>query len=481
MSGKRKENRPVTRGPEALREAQRVFNEGARFQSAGRMDTAVTHYRAALALRPDHVEAHRNLGIILAARGRSDEAMAHFQRALTIRPNDSLTHNNLGSLFKSQGRFDEARAHYTRAIEINPALAVAHWNRAELMTFHSDDAALRELETLVARNDLPERDKAPAYFALAKAVEDTGDYRRAFEHLRKGNELQRGLIQYDDGRSAEFFRRVTEIFDRDLSARFEGEGYPSQVPVFVLGMPRSGSTLVEQILDSHPAIQSAGEIMSLDEAIEGVLNSVKPQAPYPECVPSLDGATLQRMGRAYLARLPEAEAGKTRIVNKLPWNFLAIGLIRIILPQAKIIHTLRDPVDTCMSCYSKLFSSGLGYTYDLTELGRYYRRYSALMDHWRSVLAPGSILDVSYEAVVDDLEGEARRLIEYCGLPWDDRCLQFQKGNRSVRTASSVQVRQPLFRSSLQRWRRYEQELGPLLRELGDLVPEDRRAGDQPA
>jgi Sulfotransferase family len=182
------------------------------------------------------------------------------------------------------------------------------------------------------------------------------------------------------------------------------------------------------------------------------------------------------LAQTYLARLPALAEGQIRIVDKMPANFLHIGLIRLALPNARIIHTMRDPVDTCVSCYSKLFGSGQLFTFELAELGRYYRLYTQMMAHWRSVLPPGGMLDVSYEEVVDDLEGQARRLIEYCGLPWDDRCLSFHKTVRPVKTASTVQVRQPLFRSSLQRWRRYQPSLGPLLQELGDVATLKARA-----
>jgi hypothetical protein len=231
-------------------------------------------------------------------------------------------------------------------------------------------------------------------------------------------------------------------------------------------MPRSGSSLIEQILASHPQIHGAGELADLAIAVSGELSDGGWSAQYPEGVPALDGVTLRRIGRAYLDRLPAIGNGKVRIVNKSPGNFFYVGLIRLILPNARIIHTVRDPIDTCVSCYSKLFTFGSSFSYDLAELGRYHRRYRELMAHWRAVLPPGAMLDVAYEDVVDDIEGQTRRLLDYCGLPWDDRCVSFHRTSRRVTTASAVQVREPLFRSSLQRWRRYGPALAPLLREL---------------
>ena len=436
----------------------------------GRIDEAVAHSNRALALQPNDVNAHTNLGFALAEQGRIDDAMAHYKRALAIDPDHATAHNNLGNIFKEQGKFDDAVAHYGRAITIRPDYAAAHFNRAEIKTFQHGDDDLAALEGLAGRNDLPVSKAPYIHFALSKALEDTGDYVRAFEHMRKGNASKRGQIEYDEPRVLDMFRRISTVFDRRLFER-EVAGELSSVPIFVVGMPRSGSTLVEQILASHPQIHGAGELGNLEKAASTVLNACNPPVPFPECIPTPDALTLRRIGQSYLASLPSLAEGKVRIVDKLPDNFLRIGLIRLILPNARIIHTMRHPIDTCVSCYSKLFTVGQQFSYDLVELGHYYGCYNALMTHWRTVLPPDAMLDVSYEDVVDNLEGQARRLIDYCGLPWDDRCVSFHKTSRSVRTASNVQVRKPLFRSSLERWRNYEAGLAPLLHELGDIIP----------
>jgi tetratricopeptide (TPR) repeat protein len=446
------------------------YNLAVALAAQGRIADATAHYRRALVLKPDYADAHNNLGNCLWTQGHSDEALAHYARALAINPDHAEAHNNLGNLFLERGKFDEAMAHYSRAIAIKPANTEAHCPRAEIKTFHRTDSDLAALEELAVRDDLPIV-KAPfIHFALAKALGDCGDYPRAFEHLRKGNALKRSQIHYDEPAVVEGLQHISAIFNRRLMARFQGEGDPSSVPVFVLGMPRSGSTLIEQILASHPQVHGAGELTDLEGALQTVLRASGRADSYPNCVPDLDGATLRRIGQDYLARLPVLAEGKVRIIDKLPANFLNVGLIRLILPNARIIHTVRDPMDTCVSCYSKLFTSGLHFSYDLAELGRYYRSYRELMTHWRSVLPPGAMLDVAYEDVVDDLEGQARRMIDYCGLAWDDRCLDFHRNSRPVKTSSAVQVRRPLFRSSLQRWRNYETSLGPLLRALGDIA-----------
>jgi tetratricopeptide (TPR) repeat protein len=407
------------------------YNLGIALAAQGSTEDAVSHYQRAVAVKPDYADAHNNLGVAFAAQGNSEDAAAHYRKALAANPNHAEAHNNLANIFREQGNFDQAMAHYDQAIAVQPDNAEAHYHRAEIKTFHPGDEDLIALESLARRDDFP-ADKAPfIHFALAKALEDIGDFTRAFEHLRKGNDAKRRRIHYDEP-------AVVRNFQRIACERFEAKSDPSPVPIFVLGMPRSGSTLIEQILASHPQIQGAGELQSQW---------------------GLDGKT-------YLAGLPALAEGKVRIVDKLPENFLRVGLMRRILPNAKIIHSMRDPIDTCVSCYSKLFTAGQHFSYDMAELGRYYRLYRELMTHWRSVLPPDAMLDVVYEDVVDDLEGQARRLIDYCGLPWDDRCLSFHKTLRPVKTASAVQVRKPLFRSSLQRWRRFEAGIGSLLKAL---------------
>jgi hypothetical protein len=385
--------------------------------------------------------------------------MPHYEHALVLNPDDARAHNGVGLALTFEGKVDDAIQHFDRAIAISPEYAAPHYNRAQLKTFRPDETDLATLIALAGADTTTARDRPYLHFALAKALDDCGDYARAFEHLRKGNTLKRQQIAYNESGVRGLFERIATAFDATLFDRFQGEGDLSSTPVFVLGMPRSGSTLVEQILASHPNIYGAGEL--------DVLRSV---AKDPSFVPTLDAVILQQLGRYYLAHLPPLPKGKVRIIDKTPDNFLRIGLIRLILPNAKIIHTMRDPIDTCVSCYSQLFTCGHSFSYDLGELGRYYRGYSELMTHWKCVLPPGTILDVSYESVVDDLVGQARRMIEYCGLPWSDECINFYSTKRPIQTASAVQVRKPLFRTSLQRWRKYEAELAPLIDELDAMI-----------
>ncbi|HEY1785723.1 MAG TPA: tetratricopeptide repeat protein, partial [Pirellulales bacterium] len=433
---------------------QALINLGAVLHRQGKLDQAAARLEQAIALEPDYAEAHHNLGNVLKDQGRLEQAIASFRRTIELRPDFAEAYNNLGSALKDQGKLDEAAACYEQALARQPDLAEAYYNRTDLKTFRAGDADLAALEALAANpGNLPPDKMLFVHFALGKAFEDVGDHRRAMEHFLQGNALKRRTFDYNEAAYNRDSQRIPQVFNAQLLDRFPAAGDPSQVPIFVLGMPRSGSTLVEQIVASHPQVHAAGELKNLDQVVRGATNSAGQPISLATWIDSLDAASLQRMGQAYLSSLPALPAGKTRITDKLPGNFLRIGLIRLILPGARIIHTMRDPADTCLSCFSRLFTD-MPFCYDLGELGRYYCRYFELMAYWRSVLPAGAMLDVAYEDLVDNFEEQARRLIDFCGLPWDDRCLSFHETNRPITTSSNVQVRRPLYRSSVQRWRR---------------------------
>ncbi len=474
-------------------------NLGAVMMAKSQTREAAKRFRRALALDPRHVSAHANLAVVLSHEGEFAEARDHFQRALELdptnadvriglgkalgalgetelaaaqfervlaaRPDHAEALLRMGTIRRDQGRFEEAKGYYERVIALAPEHPEAHFSLAMIRKHRPGDAALASLEALAAKDGLPAPQAAFAHFALGKALDECGEYERAFRHFRKGNEFRRRQTNYDEAAQARLYRGIAEVFDAELLERARGEGDPSDAPVFVVGMPRGGSSLIEQILASHPRVHGAGELATLEKVVEEV-SGANSSRPFPQSMGELSGAALRRIGRDYVNGLTAVAGGKIRIVDKQPGNFARIGLIHMALPNARIIHTVRDARDTCVSCYATLFSK-VDFSYDLAELGRYYRMYSDLMAHWRRVLPPDAILDVAYEDVVEDLEGQARRMIEYCGLEWDARCLDFHRTERTVQTASAAQVRQPLFRSSVQRWRRYEASLGPLLQELG--------------
>jgi tetratricopeptide (TPR) repeat protein len=450
-----------------------LYNLGLLLQEAKRAEEAVTVYREALRLSPKHARVLNNLSDALVDLDRVDEAIECCQQAIVIDPAYAKAHHNLGRAYSHVGRFDEALPCLYRAIELAPEQDRESYYRTLAFTkrFVPGDPDLAKLEALAQNlaGISPER-RMKLHFALGKAYGDVGQRERSFAHLLEGNREMRRQTPYDEAATLDQFRRIEAAYTPTLMQARRSAGYASDTPVFILGMPRSGSTLVEQILASHPAVFGAGECEDF-KTLAKVMKIPGDRPLLPDGIAELPDGGLQWLGQGYMERMRLKAPLARRIVDKSLINFLHVGLIHLALPEARIIHTLRDPVDTCLSCFSHLFAGDHPYSYDLAELGRYWRAYDKLMAHWRSVLPPGVMLELRYEEVVDDLEGQARRLLDHCGLEWDPACLSFHKTERTVRTASLTQVRQPIYRSSVQKWRAYGELLRPLLDALQDAVP----------
>jgi tetratricopeptide (TPR) repeat protein len=424
-----------------------------------------------LALAPDDPEALNAMGLVRFEQQKSDEALALHRRAVELKPDFADAHNNIGNILKENGDLAAARAAFERAVELDPREAGHYFNLADAKKFTEGDAHLAAMEHRVRNLDgLSAIARSRLDFALAKAYDDLGRYDEAFASMREGNTLKRGRIDYDEAGTLGLFDRIRSTFDPGVLDAGTRPGYASPLPVFVVGMPRSGTTLVEQILASHPAAHGAGELADFNVLVDRMAGSRGNAFCYPEDSPALTTDQLRALGQAYVEGLRRRAPGAERVTDKMPGNFLFLGLIHLALPGARIIHVLRDPRDTCLSCYSKLFTAEQNFSYDLGELGRYYRKYVELMAHWRDVLPEGRMLEIRYEDVIADLEGSARRIVDYCGLDWDPRCIAFHKSQRPVRTASAAQVRRPIYQTSLGRWRAYEPHLAPLLAELGALA-----------
>ncbi|MDE1986320.1 MAG: sulfotransferase [Alphaproteobacteria bacterium] len=434
-------------------------NLGNAYLALSRHEEATRQFERALALHPDNAAALMGYGDALSILGRPTEAHAAFEKLLAIDANYSAAHFGVGSVMKQLGRFDDARRAFERAISLLPNCATYHRALADIERFTDDDPRLAALERLARdENSLQDDQKVELNFALAKAYDDLRRYDSAFERLQRGNTIKRQSIAYDEPLIMETFREIAAAFAPALMQAKRGAGYSSEVPVFIVGMPRSGTTLVEQILASHPNVFGAGELPYLQDLI--MRGHAGPE--YPSDMTSFPDDALYQFGSLYSARIESLAPQAKRIIDKLPANFRHIGLIHLALPNARFIHLRRDPVDTCFSCYSKLFLNGLNYTYDLGELGRYYRAYEALMAHWHAVLPQGVILDVQYETLIENFEEEARRVVKFCDLEWDEHCLAFHETKRAVRTLSEVQVRQPLFKNSIGRSQPYKKWLTPL-------------------
>ena len=427
----------------------------------GRAEEGLADALTAVELEPHNPNAQNALGLICQALGRDEQALAAFDRAAALAPRPARVHANKAIVLLELGRRSEALASLDLALAAEPGLASAWYVRSDLKVFGPNDPDIAAMEAILDQGAAPSQDRVLMRFALGKAYLDAGDGPRAFAHLGEGGRLKRAGMAHDPQAAADEMARLAEIFTPALFERFAGAGAPSAAPIFIVGMPRCGGTLIEQILASHPEVRAGGEPRHVDELVAD-LGGV-----YPEAMAVIGRDRVAALGQAYLDRAQGASAAR-RVTDKAANLYLRVGLIHLILPNARIIHCRRDAIDTCLSCYSKLFTTGQAFTYDLAELGDYYRRYAGLMDHWAAVLRPDTFIEVDYEAVVDDLEGQARRLVALCGLDWDPRCLRFHETERAVRTASLNQVRQPIYRSSVGRWKRFRDQLAPLRAALGE-------------
>jgi tetratricopeptide (TPR) repeat protein len=433
-----------------------------------KIEDAAAAVERALSLNPSNHDAVNLMGRVTFERGELDTSLALYRRALALKPDLADAHNNMGNVLKELGQLQAAQEAYLEALRLDPSISGVYVNLSDSKKFAPGDQHLSAMERLAAKTEgLSKTDRMQLDFALGKAYGDLKDYRRSFKHLLAGNAAKRAMIGYDEQSTFALFDKIETVFTKELMAQKGGAGDVSALPIFVIGMPRSGTTLIEQIIASHPLVHGAGELQTLNDVILTVRGPDGSTILYPEFMPALDQSALRQIGARYIAPVRELAPTGERVTDKMPSNYYFAGLIHLALPNAKIIHTMRDPVDTCLSCFSKLFSAEQNHTYDLGELGRYYKRYERLMAHWRRTLPSGRILDVRYEDVVSDLEKQARRIIAHCELPWNDRCLSFHRTERPVRTASATQVRQPLYKNAVGRWRVYEEYLGPLLNALG--------------
>lgn len=439
-----------------------------------RYEDAIAHYERLLTLE-ESADVLGNLGNLLLLVRRGKEALEVLSRAITLRPDLAVLHYHLGRTLIALGQLDEARRAFEQAVMLQPRNAGFHRALATTKRFGRSDPQLAALEALAAEvHTLDEDNQIELHFALGKACCDLGEDERAFEHLVRGNRLKRRRLIYDEDAALQTFEALKIEFSSGTMRQKASLGHPCATPVFIVGMPRSGSTLIEQILASHPGVFGAGEISTFGDLARRLFTAA-PGLDFSEVVRRLTAEQLHRLGEEYCATLQALSPAATRIVDKLPANFMLVGLIHLALPKARLIHTVRDPLDTCLSCFAGHFEGAQAPFYDLGELGRHFRAYQSLMEHWHAVLPAGVLLDVQYEQVVEDLESQARRLVRHCGLEWDAACLRFNLNPRPVATASAAQVRQPIYRDSVGRARRYLHRLQPLVEALNGA---DRRPND---
>ncbi len=448
--------------------AAALNNLGNTLLELNRRDDAVVQFEAALSIKPDFATALNNLANTLLELDRPDDAVVQFEAALSIKPDFAEAYASMGKALTGLGRLADAYQAFENAVKYAPRRARFYHLLALSKEFSTDDPHLAALEAMSEEiEELSTEERIHVHFALAKALGDLGKHEPSFQHLLSGNRLKRRWIGYDEHTELEMFERIRSVFTPHLMRTKSNIGDQSRAPIFIVGMPRSGTTLIEQILASHPRVFGGGERTAISSAVDSLAGPEGTGTRFPEVVPTLAPEQLNQIGERYVAELRTAAPTADRITDKMPANFRFIGFIHLAMPNARIIHARRNPLDTCLSNFSLLFPENhQPHTYHLGELGRYYRAYEQLMEHWRAVLPPDAMIEVQYEDVVSDLEHQARRIIAHCGLEWDDGCVAFHTASRPVWTASARQVRRPLYSSSVGRWRPYKDMLRPLLEEL---------------
>jgi tetratricopeptide (TPR) repeat protein len=429
----------------------------------GRFEDAIGNFRRAIELEPGNVKAQFLLGSALAPSALTYEAIEAYQRTLELRPGHVGAHLGLGHVLKTVGRQKEAVDSYRECIRLRPDNGATYWSLANLKTYSLSSADIEEMISQLEDGDANKESEVNFLFALAKATEDREEFDLAWQYYEKGNTERRMTEYYDPVRAEVMNDKVIETFDAELLAELGGQGHADPAPIFVLGLPRSGSTLIEQILASHSQVEGTSELPYVGHAMNSLNLNRADGINYPEAVRELGANNLKLLGQKYLrdAQMHRTE-GAPRFIDKMPNNFPSVGFIKLILPNAKIIDARRHPLDSCLSCYRQLFARGQSFTYDLTDIGEYFLEYQRLMDYWHEVL-PGQVLTVQYEDVIQDFENQLGRLLDFCDLPWEESCARFYETDRPVRTASSEQVRQPVHSKSINFWRNFEDNLDELI------------------
>ena len=432
---------------------------------------AVESYQRVLELNPEHGLASNNMGAPLEAMGKMDEALEAYTRAVAINPQHAEAQNNMGAIYSERGMLDEARDCFSAAIKAQSNFIEPYYNLSSLKTFTVNDTHLIGLKKLQGQVEHLSPDaQIRYYFALGKAFEDIAEYDRAFSAYNRGNRLKFSSLTYNEARADTVLTRIKTLFDSTLFETCLGSGIEDATPIFIVGLPRSGTTLIEQILASHASVYGAGELKDLNEVILTAKSDMNENRLFNQMEPGLPGFGFGDMANNYLKRIRAMNQEAQYITDKMPANFFYIGFIHLMFPRAKIIHVMRDPMDSCFSCFSRLFNETMDFAYNLQTMGNYYVRYRQLMEHWQSVVPADNILEVHYEDIVADVESQTRRMLEYIDLPWDDACLEFYKNKRHVKTASVAQVRQPIYSTSVDRWQHFNKHLDPLM----DIVKQYR-------
>ena len=499
----------------APRRAPTLSNFGNTLTEAGEVDRAIEMLGRAVALNPRSPLFRINLARTLLKQGKGADALVHIDKARELDPSpekdadrghalmmleryqeaiatyrqaaeaglrDFQMFHNLGTALQYFGRLDEAAEAYRTALEIKPDFVASRRQLTGTRKYETFDEEAAASEELLKDASLSVLDRADLHMGLAKIYDDLERFPEAFVHLQAGNQQIRTTLDYSAEKNTNFIDALIDTFDAKFFEERSDFGLNSDTPVFILGMPRSGTTLVEQILCSHRRVHGAGELKRMYELFVGLRERLAKPIGVPHIARFADLRAANEVASEYLTYIRSFDKQARYITDKMPFNFRALGFISLLFPRARIIHCRRDPLDICLSCYFARFKEQLDFSFNLVEIGRYYRDYERIMEHWRDVVH-NPMIEVEYEDLVADQEGQTRRLLDFCGLDWDNRCLEFHETDRPVLTASNWQVRQPIYKSSVGRWRNYSEFLPPLFSSLRMEQPQMRSAspGDDAA
>jgi len=447
-----------------------MFELGRVLKELERPDDAIAIYQQLIKLQPDNHRAHYRLAGALAPAALNEQSAAAYRRCLELAPEHAGAWLGLGHMLKTLGQQQEGIDAYRRCLALEPEFGEAYFSLANLKTYHFDDAEIAAMQERLASDTVRDASRVNFLFALAKAYEDRKDYQTAWQYYAEGNAKQRQLVSYDPVLTETINDELVDFFSAEFFAQHSGSGCPDASPIFILGMPRSGSTLLEQIIASHSQVEGTSELPYIGRITKSLNRNRADGMHYPQVLGELEARHFARLGQNYLdmAQMHRVE-GTPRFIDKMPNNFPSVGLIHTILPNAKIIDARRHPLDACTGNLRQLYARGQAFSYDQTDIGEYYLQYQRMMDHWDEVL-PGKVLHVQYEEVVADLETQVRRILDYLELPWEDACMNFHNTDRAVRTASSEQVRQPIYTSGIGFWRHYEDQLEELKEVLEPIL-----------
>ncbi len=448
-------------------------------QQQDKYDEATKSALELLRITPDSPESHMMYAGVIGSAGRHEEAIMAYEKAIALEPEKPGAFSSMAHHLKTIGRQDKAIAAYRQSIAIKPDHTESYWSMANLKTFQFDNEEIDAMQALLLEKDLPDASRVHVYNALGHEYESRKDYPKAFANFSACNQLRRKSESYDPVETETQHEKIIAIFNKKFLDQTAAE--VSEVsPIFIIGLPRSGSTLIEQILASHSQVEGTHELSDLPRTMQSARRKGSVHKSFPESIEHLDLEQWAEIGQDYLKSTQKYRTDRPFFVDKTPNNFIFAGVLKLALPNAKIINARRHPLDSCFGSYKQLFASGQPFTYDLFELGEYYLEYQHLMEHWHEVI-PNFILDVHYEKVVNDLETEVKRMLDFCGLSFEENCLRFYETERAVKTASSEQVRQPLYSSSVNLWRNYENNLGDLIDILQPLLIKLPKSDQPPA